>query len=337
MPKPLIKPQAHIHLGLVTYNSASYLPTFYESLCAQTYPHWSLTVLNNAFKDDSLAITHQYFPQARLIDHPENLGFGRANNIIIKTCNMEPGDFYSALNPDVAIAPDYFEILIKTLQEKEAGWGTGILFIQDDDCQPTSKIYSAGHCLMRGGYAMNIGYRRLPHETFAQVREVFGAPAAALLYSQEMMADISRVDGNFFDAHMFMYLEDVDVDWRARRMGWHCWLEPAAVGYHSASRVRGMLLAHSLANRYLSILKNAYWQELWFYSLPMMLIHMLLRLILTPKVGWLFIKTWVKNAPHAWRKRYRPVVTRAEFLQWAKWSAEQPAGNPDSRNWFNPW
>jgi GT2 family glycosyltransferase len=324
----LIKPEPHIHVGIVTYNSAADLPTCLEALKAQTYPNWSLTVFNNAFKDDSLVIAQQYIPNARIIDNPTNLGFGRAHNAIIKACNIQPGDFYMPLNPDGTMTPIYMEKLVAVVQEKQAGWGTGKLLLQDDEHHPTNIIYSAGHGLLRGGYALNVGYHLPDGADFAEVRQIFGASGTCPVYRQEMIADISH-DGNFFDAHMFMYLEDIDVDWRARRMGWQCWFVPDAIAYHSDTHLRGMLLAHSFANRYLGVIKNAYWQEL-VYTLPIMLMHIVMRLILTPKVGWLFVKTLVKNAPYAWRKRYRPVLTRAEFMEWTKWSAAQPTGQPKS-------
>ncbi|MNJ79887.1 hypothetical protein D3C77_780690 [compost metagenome] len=44
--------------------------------------------------------------------------------------------------------------------------------------------------------------------------EVFGVSGAAAMYSRTMIEDIS-IHGEFFDADLFAYKEDVDVAWRA--------------------------------------------------------------------------------------------------------------------------
>ena len=147
-----------------------------------------------------------------------------------------------------------------------------------------SRIYSVGHALRRDGYAINIGHGLPDDAAYAQSDEIFGAPGAACLIRAELIADLAPA-GELYDARMFMYSEDVDLDWRARRRGWRCWYAADAVAYHTGSNPGPRLKAHAIGNRYLAVLKNACWRDLIIYNLPLILLHCGVRLLVTAGGG----------------------------------------------------
>lgn len=63
---------------------------------------------------------------------------------------------------------------------------------------------------------------------FAAPREVFAVKGGAALYRRSMLETL-----DFFDPGIFMYYEDADLAWRARRRGWRFWYEPASVVRHA--------------------------------------------------------------------------------------------------------
>ena len=63
---------------------------------------------------------------------------------------------------------------------------------------------------------------------FAAPREVFAVKGGAALYRRSMLEAL-----DFFDPGIFMYYEDADLAWRARRRGWRFWYEPASVVRHA--------------------------------------------------------------------------------------------------------
>ena len=85
--------------------------------------------------------------------------------------------------------------------------------------------------------------------------------AAAALYRRTMLDDV-RVGTDYFDSTFFLYLEDVDLDWRARLRGWRARYVPTAVAEHERGhkgkrrRQSALELRHSLKNRYLMMLRN---------------------------------------------------------------------------------
>ena len=62
---------------------------------------------------------------------------------------------------------------------------------------------------------------------YSQPREVFAVKGAAVLYRRSMLEAL-----NYLDDGIFMYYEDADLAWRARRRGWRFWYEPASVVRH---------------------------------------------------------------------------------------------------------
>ena len=314
-----------VYVGIVTYNSADDLPGCLAALQAQTYPNIQITVLDNASHDHSLEIAQSHSVDV-IVNHA-NVGFARAHNTIIRSLPLTEADYYMPLNPDVTLTPDYIANLRDGLEAYSAGWGTGKLCLVDDDGNHTGLLYSVGHALRRDGYALNIGYHLPDDDTVATQQTIFGAPGAAPLYSMELIRALSR-HGCFFDERMFMYGEDVDVDWRAQRHGWQCLYVPSAVGYHRGSDARGDLRTQALGNRMLSTLKNAYIRDLLVYNLPLMLMHLLLRLGLSPRQGLNLMRQVGAGLIPAVRARERPTVKRQDFIRWFAQARQIQTGQP---------
>ena len=103
--------------------------------------------------------------------------------------------------------------------------------------------------------------------------EIFGADGAAPLYRRAMLEDV-KIEGQYFDEQFFAYMEDVDLAWRARLLGWRCWYEPSAVAIHARTFQPGRRRARSrpirrmaVKNRYLMLLKNEgreEWRRDWW-------------------------------------------------------------------------
>lgn len=306
-------------IGIVTYNSLEDLPGCFEGIRAQDYPHLRVTVLDNVSQDGSADWVRQHAPQAQLIVSPRNGGYGYGHNRIIET--LQPGEYYLALNPDVRLQPDYVSRVAAALAaDPQAGWAVGKLLLPDG-----KRLYSAGHAVLRNGFAFNIGYgepsgSNADGNQWNQLREVFGAAGAAVVIKDTLIAEF----GTIFDEAMFLYNEDVDFDWRARRQGWKCLYVPDAAAYHRGSSAGEALQIEAVTNRYLSALKNAYIIDLLTYNLPYIALHTAARIAVTPRLGLKMAARLIRLAPHMLRQRQKPRISRREMRRWFTWSAAQP-------------
>jgi GT2 family glycosyltransferase len=95
-------------------------------------------------------------------------------------------------------------------------------------------INSTGLVMDWAGFVWGWRDGQLDDPTESQLEECFGASGAAALYRRVMLNDIGLYDEEFF-----AYMEDADLNWRARRAGWRCIYVPAARVYHVTSATAG--------------------------------------------------------------------------------------------------
>ncbi len=247
---------ADVSVGIVTYNSASDLQRCLDSVRAQSLPPREVVVWDNASADESAGLARA--AGVTVVAAEGNLGFAAAANELVRRTT---GPYLLLLNPDACLVPDYLERLVAVGQsDPRVGSLTGKLLRPSSGDGPP-VIDSTGHVLYRNRSALNRGENEPDRGQYDAPGEVFGVCAAAALYRRAMLEDV-RVGDEYFDSAFFAYLEDVDLDWRARLRGWKAWYVPAAVAVHDRGH-RGKrrmknpwVLRHSLRNRYLLMLRN---------------------------------------------------------------------------------
>jgi GT2 family glycosyltransferase len=324
MPNPagmMPKRGPRVAVGIVTFNSRQDIPAALGAVRRQTHTPIDIFVFDNGSSDGTLEWLKANAVDCHVLGSDTNLGFAKGQNAILRNCELGPGDWYMALNPDAVIAPEYTEELIKGLEIGSAAWGCGKLV------SAPGVIYSAGHALRRDGYAIHIGHGLPDDGTYDVSREVFGAPGAASAMSFEFVTAVAD-DGQLFEEAFFLYGEDVDLDWRGRLKGFRCMYIPAAVAQHRGSKARGRLRDGALVNRYLAVLKNAFLADLLTYNLPIMTAHVVIRTLVSPISGGRMLFDLIRLSPRVWPKRTHPMVSRREMLAWFLWSNLQVTGQP---------
>jgi GT2 family glycosyltransferase len=198
-----------------------------------------LIVVDNGSQDGAPGAVREQFPEAQLIELGENRGFAAAVNVGVRSSS---GEWVLLLNNDTTIAPDAVtELLRATAGAPDVGsLAAQLRFARN------GAINSAGFAVDRLGIAFERHIGLPPPAGDAAVTEVFGACAGAALMRRSMLDDVGG-----FDESLFMYLDDVDVAWRARMLGWRCLYVPSAVVHHdhSASSIHGSAFKHELVGR----------------------------------------------------------------------------------------
>jgi GT2 family glycosyltransferase len=131
-----------------------------------------------------------------------------------------------------------------------------------------------------------------------------------------------------FDKQMFMYYEDVDVDWRARLNGLRCWYASTAIGYHLGSTAQGRIHTQALANRYLSVIKNAFTYDVLTHNAIIILGHCMFKLCTEPAEGVWLIQRLAKTIPYAIKRRTAAKVSRLYMMNWFLLNKRQPTTQP---------
>jgi len=245
-----------VSVGIVTHHSAAYLGRCLDAVGAQTLAPAEVLVWDNASADGSPAIARA--AGARVVVSPANLGFAAGANELVR---LSTAPYLLLLNPDARPEPAYLERLCAAADaDPRVGSLTGKLLRPAAGPGPR-VIDSTGHVLYRTRWVLNRGENEPDVGQFDRSEEVFGVCAAAALYRRAMLDDV-RVGDEYFASGFFAYLEDVDLDWRARLRGWRAWYVADAVAVHERGhrgkrRLRNpWVLRHSVKNRYLMMLRN---------------------------------------------------------------------------------
>ena len=119
-------------VSIVTYNSAPYLEACVQSLKAQTFPDFAVSVWDNASDDKSLELIARH-ADFFLTTHfsNTNIGFCAAHNRVLASLTT---DYVLVLNPDVVLDPRFIETLVQALdQDATAGSASGKLWRMDSE------------------------------------------------------------------------------------------------------------------------------------------------------------------------------------------------------------
>ncbi len=99
------------HIIIVTYNAMKWAEKCFSSLRKSSVPVKTI-VVDNGSTDGTQDYIQRNFPEIDFIQSPENLGFGKANNLGIEKAYKEGADFFYLMNQDAWIFEDSIQKMI---------------------------------------------------------------------------------------------------------------------------------------------------------------------------------------------------------------------------------
>ena len=220
-------------------------PFIYDCLSAlqkQSYSDFEVIIVDNGSKDNSCKAIRARFPEMRLIELKQNQGFASACSIGLREAR---GEEILVLNNDAIPDRDWLKAMIFALDKDEKIGMVASRVIN----KKTQKLESAGIYPARNGLV----YLYQP-EYPEQEQEVFGACGVAGLYRGRMIKELG-----FYPEDFFIYYEDADLAYRAKRAGWKAVYCPSAIVYHLGSETTerlGIKTYYLARNRLRSIIRN---------------------------------------------------------------------------------
>jgi GT2 family glycosyltransferase len=151
------------------------------------------------------------------------------------------GEIIAPLNSDTEVAPGWAEALVNALLDHpDAGMAASKMLLFDR----RDTLHSAGDAYRVDGIPVNRGVWQKDEGQFDDDEYIWGGCGGAVAYRREMLDDIGA-----FDEDLFMYCEDVDLNWRAQLAGYKCVFAPDAVVYHHLSATGGGEIASFYTGR----------------------------------------------------------------------------------------
>ena len=216
-----------------------------RALSRQTRQDFEVIVVDNS--GHGLVRKNNTAPGARIIENPQNVGFGSAMNQGVKASSAR---YIATLNDDAVAHPHWLETLIGAMERRlDVGMCASQVRLFGEQ-----RLDSAGMLIARDGSSKQRGHGRLP-EDFPVAEEVLMPSGSAALYRRAMLDEVGAFDDSFF-----LYCEDTDLGLRARWAGWRCLYEPRAIVEHhyshSAGRASALKAYFVERNRLFVLVKN---------------------------------------------------------------------------------
>jgi N-acetylglucosaminyl-diphospho-decaprenol L-rhamnosyltransferase len=215
---------------VVTHNATSHLDRCLDTVAQG--PH-EVIVVDNASTDGTRELVRERFPSVRLIELPENVGFGAANNVGMETGG---GDYYLLLNSDAWPRADGIETLCAFAEANPQVGVAGPRLVSPDG--RVQKSVRGFPTLWRLATEYFFLRKLAPRSRF--LNDFYGAgfdyrsrrPAeflmgAVLLLRREALEEVGG-----FDPEFFMFSEEVDLCYRMWAAGWAVEFTPTAEFVH---------------------------------------------------------------------------------------------------------
>ena len=209
-------------VAVVSWNTRQLLDECLTSLRADAQAgRASVWVVDNASSDGSAEMVRERHPWATLVASEENLGFGRAVNLVAREA-PSGWSWLAPANADVALEPGALQALVAA---GEADPRAGALAPHLLTPQGTSDHSFYGFPTVAFAAAFNLSLHRvvpglaermclMGHVDPQRPRLVPWAIAAFLLVRREAWEALGG-----FDDRQFMYAEDLDLGWQLHRAG----------------------------------------------------------------------------------------------------------------------
>lgn len=211
---------------IVNYNTADEIEKCLNSVLSSQLTVYGLEVIvvDNASTDNSIEVVKK-FPQVKLIQNKENLGFATANNTGAK---QTKGELLLFLNPDTQILPNSIKKLIQVARERKDAAVVAPKLLNLDGTRQNSvrNLPTILKAIQEYFLARESTFSAFSPEAQYQ-KEVEAVVGAAMLIPKRVFNELGG-----FDEKYFLYYEDLDFCRKAKDKGYKVVFVPQAKIIH---------------------------------------------------------------------------------------------------------
>lgn len=178
-----------------------------------------IIVIDNNSQDDSCEMMKNRFPNIKLIENKENVGFPKGNNIGV---SQAKGEYICILNPDTVVAEDTFiKVLAFAKKQNDLGIigcklidGTGNFLPESKRGTPTPFVAFTKITGLYKLFPKTFGQYYAQHLSENETGKVEILVGAFMLMKRNLYNEIGG-----FDENCFMYSDDIDLSYTALKTG----------------------------------------------------------------------------------------------------------------------
>jgi GT2 family glycosyltransferase len=217
-----------VAIVILNWNGKTLLAQFLPDVVKSIYSNLQIIVGDNASTDGSVEYIKRHYPQIRVISNKINYGFAEGYNKIL---TQVTADYFILLNSDVAVPPNWIEPVISLMETDP------LIAVAQPKIKWHRERKYFEYAGAAGGYLDLHGFPFCRGRIFHTVevdqgqyndpKEIFWASGAAFFIKRKHWNESGGLDPDLF-AHM----EEIDVCWRLKNMGYKIAYCPDAEVYH---------------------------------------------------------------------------------------------------------
>jgi len=230
---------------IVTYRTAALTIACLNSLVAErATPGISLraVVVDNASGDApsiGAAIDRQGWGSwVKLVEAPRNGGFAYGNNLgVAHACAERPPDYFHMLNPDTVVRPGAIRFLVEFLEgHPDVGIAGSSFESADGSGWPIAFRFPSLLSELETGLKLGIVSRVLKPWAVARImgseaQQIDWGAGASMMVRRALLDRIGGLDESYF-----LFFEETEFCWRAKRAGYSMWYVPKSRVMHIAGQ-----------------------------------------------------------------------------------------------------
>ena len=212
-----------VSIVVLNYNAGELLLNCIDSLKKSKYVNLEIIVVDNISSDNSQNKCKERFPDIKIIQNNENLGYCGGNNVGIKEAK---GKFIVILNPDTIVQENCIDELISAYNE----FGEGLYQPKILSLNEENIIQSTGNMLHVFGFGFARDKGNKVVDKIEKIEKIGYASGTCLFTSREVFEKIGLLD-----EFLFLYHDDLDLGWRAAQIGINSYYVPKSKIIHVES------------------------------------------------------------------------------------------------------
>ena len=264
-----------VSIVIPNYNGVTLLEKYLPYTCRaieNVNVEYEVIIVDDCSTDTSVAWIRKSFPEAVLLVNSVNSGFSVTCN---RGINVAKKELILLLNTDVLLRKDYFDKLWRYFDQEETFGVMGRIMNSNGKTEDTARMLSFSGMKFKG----TAFYYCDDQSKMTPTAYLSGANA---LVRREMLVRL----GGFDEIFSPFYCEDVDLSFRAWKMGWRCYYEHEAICEHEVSKTirstssKSKMLSIVYRNKFIlhAIHLNGGRLMLWYCQ--MLLVEVLFRVLI---------------------------------------------------------
>lgn len=222
-----------VAVSIVSFNTKDLLENCLKNLSTQeTGGKINIWVLDNNSQDGSSEMVEEKFPEVKLIKSEKNLGFSKGQNKILRQVKDK---YIILLNPDTQFEDNFIEEMVKFMEENPNCAIAGSKLVDfSGKLESNGGDFPFGPALFNWLFNLEFlgntsNFHRSDKDYYSVAHEVDWVSGTMMMVRRESLEKFG-----FLSEEFFMYFEDVELCYRAKKAGLKVLLNPNVIIKHKS-------------------------------------------------------------------------------------------------------